>query len=91
MKVTRLHFVWLIAPLLAVGAGCYESPNRYEAVNNGQGGVNLVRVPKTADEIDDSPAPATSQPTSEVQQLQAEVKELQAENAQLRRNATTSP
>jgi hypothetical protein len=105
MKPIPSLFITLLSlPMLSVG--CYESPNRYEAVNNGQGGVNLVRVPKQP--TDSTPAvpptpptptesiPATSQPAvaaplqPDVAQLQARVRQLEIENAQLRRAGATT-
>lgn len=82
-----------------IGAGCHEPDYRTEVTGNGEGGVNIQRVPKDPSEItaQQSPPPATKSPLEQrVEVLEATVLRQQEEIATLRRelnapHSTTAP
>jgi len=74
---------------------CYQSPNRFDVRGNGQGGVDVKRVPREPAPAPSSPATFTTAPTtaprSHEEELEARVRELEAENQRLRQQPTTAP
>lgn len=90
-------------PLIFVSAGCHEPPDyRTEVVGNGEGGVEVHRVPKDPSEMnaqqEQSPPSATKSPLEQrVEVLEATVLRQQEEIATLHRElnakipATTAP
>jgi hypothetical protein len=72
MRCSSLGVLVVIA-----AAGCYEPPYRTEVVGNGQGGVEIHRVPKDpAETRAAAPVDASAQETIERQQK--EIEELKA-------------
>ena len=83
-----------------IGGGCREPDYRTEVTGNGEGGVEIHRVPKDPSEMSaqqQTPPPATKSPLEQrVEVLEATVLRQQEEIANLRRelsarNSTTAP
>ena len=98
--VTGKSFLRLLpALLLLIAVGCQEPNYRTEVTGNGEGGVEIHRVPKDPSETAATPAPSAGKSALEqrVGVLEATVLRQQEEIATLRRelsarnSATTAP
>lgn len=95
----KSFFRLLPALLLLIAVGCQEPNYRTEVTGNGEGGVEIHRVPKDPSETAATPAPSAGKSALEqrVGVLEATVLRQQEEIATLRRelsarnSATTAP
>jgi hypothetical protein len=91
----KLRFAVMICCELAMLSACYEPPYRYDIRGNGQGGIDIQKVPK---ENPAPPAPAAPPPApspavdqqQRINELESRVRDLSAENEKLKRQMPTT-
>jgi hypothetical protein len=94
-----MNFGFTVSAAIALSllTACYEPPYRYDIRGNGQGGIDMQKVPKDPAPAPapapppQAPSPAPSRDQQRIDELQQRVEQLSAENQKLKQQQQMSP